>query len=248
MKVRLVLSGGAARGISHIGVIKALEDLGFQITALSGVSAGALVAVFYSSGYDPQDMLSLVNRLDWLTYIRPRFPKLGLFSLSKAVKFLESLIPYKNLEDLPIKTSVCCLDIHSGETLYFQKGEIAPITLGSCALPGIFEPVRYKNYHLVDGGITNNLPIEPIADGEGVLIGVDVNPKERTQRASNIIQILIKSFSLAVSSNVEKRKSVCDIVIEPPLHGFNLISVRKAKELYQLGYKATMDVMKNYVK
>ncbi len=248
MKVRLVLSGGAARGISHIGVLKALEELGFQVIALSGVSAGALVSVFYSSGYKPEEMLSLVKNLDWLTYVRPRFPKLGLFSLSKAVKFLESLIPYKRLEDLPIKTNICCLDITSGETLYFDKGSIAPITLGSCAVPGIFEPIKYENYHLVDGGITNNLPVEPLIEGEGLLIGVNVNPKDRSQRTSNIIQVLLKSFALAVNSSVDKRKSMCDVVIEPPLQGFSLVNVRKAKELYELGYKATMDVMKNYVK
>lgn len=248
MKVKLVLSGGAARGITHIGVLKALEELGIQITALSGVSAGALVSVFYSSGYTPEEMLNLVRGVDWLGYIRPRFPKLGLFSLSKAAKLLESLIPYKRLEELSVRTNVCCLDIGSGETVYFDEGNIVPITLGSCALPGIFEPVKYENYHLVDGGITNNLPVEPLIQGEGLLIGVNVNPKSKSQRVNNIVQILLKSFTLAVSSNVDKRKSMCHVVVEPDLRGYSLVSVNKAKELYEIGYKTTIEVMRSYVK
>ena len=79
MKVALVLSGGAVRGVAHIGVIKALEDLGFEISAISGVSAGALVGAFYCAGYTPEDMLKIVKSKHWLRYIKPRLPKLGFF-------------------------------------------------------------------------------------------------------------------------------------------------------------------------
>ena len=247
MKVNLVLSGGAARGIAHIGVIKALQDLGVQIVGISGVSAGALVGTFYSAGYSPEDMLHIVKKGQWLRYIRPKLPRLGLFSLSTAVKFLEDTIPYKRVEELPIKTYMCALDIKSGEVLYFERGDIPLILLGSCALPGIFEPVRYEKYLLVDGGVANNLPIEPFVQREGLLVGVDVNPKEAVERVSNIAQLLIRSFVLAVRSNVDKRKELCDIVIEPPLQRYSLLNVGKAQELYQIGYKTTVEVMKPYV-
>ena len=79
MKIALVLSGGAVRGVAHIGVIKALEDLGFEISAISGVSAGALVGAFYCAGYTPEDMLKIVKSKQWLRYIKPKLPKLGFF-------------------------------------------------------------------------------------------------------------------------------------------------------------------------
>ncbi len=248
MELRLVLSGGAVRGVAHIGVIKALEELGFKITSISGVSAGALVGVFYSAGYKPEEMLSLVKSSDWLYYIRPRLPKLGLFSLSKAVKFLESALPYRSIEELPLKTYLCALDIKSGETLYFDRGELFPVLLGSCALPGIFEPIKYRDYLLVDGGITNNLPVEPLLKEEGLLVGVDVNPKERVEKVGNMVYLLMRSFLLAVRSNVDKRKELCEVLVEPPLHNYGLFNIRRAKEIYELGYRSALDILKRHVR
>jgi Predicted esterase of the alpha-beta hydrolase superfamily len=100
MKVALVLSGGAVRGVAHIGVIKALEELGFEISAISGVSAGALVGAFYCAGYTPEDMLRIVKSKHWLRYIKPRLPKLGFFSLTDAKRFLKDHLEVERIEEL----------------------------------------------------------------------------------------------------------------------------------------------------
>lgn len=247
MKVNLVLSGGAARGIAHIGVIKALEELGFEIASISGVSAGALVGAFYCAGYKPEEMLKIVVSNTWLRYIRPKVPKLGLFSLNKAVAFLRNHLHAERIEELRRELWITALDINSGRTIYFNSGELYPILLGSCALPGIFEPVRYGDFLLIDGGVTNNLPVEPLLGRMGLLVGVDVNPTLQGESLRNIFQILMRSFLLAVRSNVEKRKELCQVVIEPELHKFSTIDLWNAKDIYRLGYKKTLQVMKAYV-
>ncbi len=248
MKVNLALSGGASRGIAHVGVIKALEELGFEIGAISGVSAGALVGAFYCDGYTPEEMLKVVKSREWLKYLRPTVPRLGLISLKHAEKYLRSMLSVERIEDLSKRLFIGAVDIKSGKTHYFDSGSLFPLLLGSCALPGIFEPVRYKSYILMDGGITNNLPVEPLLGMEGMLVGVDVNPNTPLERVGNIFQILVRSFLLAVRSNTEKRKELCHVLIEPDLYSYSPLSLLKADEIYRLGYEKTLQVMKAYAR
>jgi len=194
MKVNLVLSGGASRGIAHIGVIKALEELGFEIRAISGVSAGALVGAFYCDGYTPEEMLRVVKSKEWLKYLRPAIPRLGFVSLKEAEKYLNKMLSIRRIEEAKKKLFIGALDIKSGKTFYFDSEDLVPILLGSCALPGIFEPVRYKDYLLIDGGITNNLPVEPLISMDGMLVGVDVNPSEQVEKIRNIFHLLVRRF------------------------------------------------------
>jgi len=246
MKVALVLSGGAVRGVAHIGVIKALEDLGFEISAISGVSAGALVGAFYCAGYTPEDMLKIVKSKHWLRYIKPRLPKLGFFSLTDAKRFLKDYLEVERIEELKREFHICALDILSGNTLYFSEGELYEPLLGSCALPGIFEPVKFKNFLLLDGGITNNLPVEPVQNKGLFIVGVDVNPTSTTGKPRSLFAVLIRSFLLAVRSNADRRKELCDVVIVPDLNDHSPYNLWKLDELYHLGYKKTLEVMKDF--
>jgi len=217
MRVNLVLSGGAARGIAHIGVLKALEDLGYTVKALSGSSAGAIVAVFYADGYSPEDMLRLVKETKWLSLFQPRIPRSGLFSLRRAEGYVRELISVDRIEALRKKVFICATDLLSAKAVYFSRGDLVPVLLGSCALPGIFEPIQYKEYVLIDGGIMNNLPVD--------------------------VSILVRSFFLAVRSNTDKRKELCDVVIVPDLVNYSPLNVRRADDLYALGYRETLRVM-----
>ncbi len=248
MEIELILSGGAARGVVHIGVIKAIEELGIKIKSISGVSAGAIVGTFYSAGYKPGEMMKILRNINWFSILRPKLPGLGFFSFAKAEKKLMEYIKYEKLEDLPSKLIICSLDIKTGETLYFEKGDLIPVLLGSCALPGIFEPVEYGEYLLVDGGITNNLPVEPLVKSDLLKVGVEVNPVYFEGKPKGIISILVRSFLLAVRSNIEKRKDMCDIVIEPDLKGYTPLDIGKIEDLYNIGYKTAVKVLKNHVR
>lgn len=247
MRVNLVLSGGAARGVAHIGAIKAFEELGIKIKALSGSSAGALVAVFYSQGYSPEEMLKLIKRTRWITLFKPKIPRKGLFSLSKAEKELKNLIETDRLEDLPIKTFVCVTDFLKAKPLYFDRGDLVPVLLGSCALPGIFEPVIYEGNVFIDGGVMNNLPVEPFERYRTPKVGIDVNPIEEVENVGNIVNVLLRSFFLAVRSNVDKRRELCDVVITPDILSYSPLDIRKADDLFRLGYEKTLKVMRKFI-
>ncbi len=247
MKVNLVLSGGMARGVAHIGVLKALEELDIDVAALSGVSAGAIVSVFYSAGYPPEEMLKILKAIRWLRIFRLKVPRKGLFSFKRAERELRKYIHHERLEELPVKTWICATDFLEGKPLYFSEGELTPILFGSCALPGVFEPVKYENYLLIDGGIVNNLPVEPFRRSRRKLVGVDVNPTNRVKKAKGIVHILARSFLLAVRSNVDKRKEFCDLVIVPDIADYSPLDINKIDELYKLGYRKAMEELKKLV-
>ncbi|WP_448587819.1 patatin-like phospholipase family protein [Thermocrinis sp.] len=244
MRINLVLSGGAVRGVAHIGVIKALEELGFEIVGVSGVSAGALVGAFYCAGYTPEEMMRILRGKEWLKYIKPKVPKLGFFSLLLGEDFLRKYLQVDRIEDLEKEFHICALDIITGKTIYFSEGDLYKPLLGSCALPGIFEPIKYKHFLLVDGGITNNLPVEPFLEGGIPIVGVDVNPMNTVDKPKNLIGLLLRSFLLAVRSNADKRKELCDYVIMPELEKHSLYNLWNLDEIYHLGYRKCMEVMK----
>ena len=244
-EVSLVLSGGAAKGIAHIGVLKALEELNIKVKRLSGTSAGAIVSVFYAYGYSPQDMLEIIENLNWFKLFKLKTPRIGLIGWEKAQEFLKDYISIEKLEDLNKPVSLCAVDLYTGKPLYFSTGELTPILFGSCAIPGIFEPVQYKSYLLIDGGVMNNLPVEPCEMYDEPIICVDVLPITQEKRIKNIFDVLVRSFFLAVRSNSEKRKRYCDIVITPDLSNYSPLDVKKAKDIFLRGYKDTLRVLKD---
>ncbi|RUM31299.1 MAG: patatin-like phospholipase family protein, partial [Aquifex sp.] len=118
---------------------------------------------------------------------------------------------------------------------------------GSCSIPGIFEPVKYEDFLLVDGGIVNNLPVEPLEKFKEPIIGVDVLPVTQEKEIKNILHLLIRSFFLAVRSNSEKRKEFCDVVIEPHLKNYSPLDVNKADEIFLRGYESTLKTMSKFI-
>lgn len=244
MKVALVLSGGAARGIAHIGVIKALEEMDYEIVVLSGSSAGALVSVLYASSYTPEEMLKIVKEVRWFSVLRPGFPRRGFISWRKASEVLKDLVRVDRLEDLKKKVYVCATDLLSARSVYFDRGDLVPIVLGSCSLPGIFEPVRYESYLLIDGGVMNNLPVEPVKDVNALKVGVDVNPVGQVKDVKGILRVMVRSFFLAVRSNAEARKDMCDVVIVPDLLGFSPLDIGRVDDLFRAGYESAMRSLK----
>ncbi len=248
MKFGVVLSGGAVRGLAHIGVLKALEENGIYPKYISGASAGAIIGVFYGAGYSPREMEEIALKTNVFEYIKPNIPpNKALFSLEKLDRFLEKYISEKDLSQLKKKVFICATNLNLGFPEYFSKGDIFTLLSASSALPFIFSPVKIGDYTYVDGGITNNLPVEPLVNLADFKIGIDVNPLGVEKDLNNSVKILMRSFFLSIRSNVDVRKSYCDIFIQPePLLDVGLFSTWKMKEAIEIGYRYTKEVLKNY--
>jgi len=153
-EIGLILSGGGARGIAHLGVLKSLLELGLNPSFIVGISAGAIMGALYSSGMKIDEILDIYKKEE------KSFKKLSVYknlNSKNKTEFLKSVfekyLPVKTFEELNIKLYVLSTDIKSCERVIFSDGNLIKAILASSAIPFVFEPVKHKDYLLVDGGV-----------------------------------------------------------------------------------------------
>lgn len=245
MKIGIALSGGGSRGLAHLGALKALEELGIKPTVIAGSSAGSLVGAFTAAGYSPDFIFEAIQSLGILNSIKFAFNRFGLFKMDKLETILLKYIPHNSFEKLKTPLIVCATDIEKGVAVYFSEGELIKPVIASCSIPGIFEPIKFQNRILVDGGVTNNFPIEQLEGICDFIIGVNVTPVSNEMPINSAKDILTKSLYLAIRNNSAEKLKRCDIAIEPTeIYNYNGLSLSKSKEIYQLGYENTLRAAK----
>ncbi len=176
--VALVLSSGGARGLAHIGAIEELEEQGYRITSIAGCSMGALIGGVYAAG-------KLKEFRDWMkTVDRKKMLELTDFSLSlnhivKGSRIIEAImefVPDLPIEELPISYCAVATDLKAGHEVVFRKGSLFNAIRASISLPSFYEPVHRNGMILIDGGVTNPIPMNRVVRHEGdILVGVDVS-------------------------------------------------------------------------
>ena len=150
-KVSLVLSGGGARGIAHIGVIEELEKQGYEIVSISGTSMGSLVGAIYSLGKmeEFKNWIYTMDKLDIFKYIDFTFSTQGLVKGDRVFNKMKEFIPDRNIEDLKINYSATATDITNKKEVVFTKGSIYEAVRASVAIPTVFTPVKIENSLLI---------------------------------------------------------------------------------------------------
>ncbi len=243
-RIGIVLSGGAVRGFAHIGVLMALEEKGIIPQYVSGTSAGSIIGAFYCAGYTPSQLFEIAEEINFLAHIRPNIvPKKSLFKIVNLDKTLKKYIKQTNIEDLPKPFFVGISNLSDGVPEYWDKGDITTALLCSSSLPFFFEPVCVNGKLYVDGGLMNNLPVEPLIDKCDYIIGVEVNPLWKEKNLNNIVSISLRSFYLAIRSNIEVRKRYCNVFIQPPsLSKIGLFELWKWKEAVKIGYEFVKNI------
>lgn len=179
-RIGLALSGGGARGLAHIGVLKILDEAGIPISFIGGSSMGGIVAALYASGMSPVEIESAaLNKSKVSELIRladPTALRRGLFEGQRIRSMLAEWIKgVASFDQLRIPLVLCAVDLNSAREIAFKDGELLPIMMATSAFPGVFAPVNYLGYHLVDGGVLNNLPVDRVRElGADLVIAVDV--------------------------------------------------------------------------
>lgn len=178
-KLGLALGSGAARGMAHIGVLRALEEEGLKPDIVVGTSIGALVGGMYAAG-KLEDFTEIALGLNWKETARylaeVSFPRSGLLEGSKITELLTEIVGKKKLEDLQILFRSVTTNILSGEEVVIQEGELVKAIRASIAVPGVFTPARYGEAFLVDGGMVNPVPVNICRNlGAQRVIAVDLN-------------------------------------------------------------------------
>ena len=274
-KVGLILAGGGAKGVAHLPVIKAIEELGIPIDFVAGTSIGAIVGGLYACGYNPDEIFDLVNEIDWTNFFvdKPRTPvesilsehsvdsnlvKIGFdksFSLSMDSGFAsgeriyqffkEKTLKYPSnihFDDLEIPFRAVATNLLTGESELIESGDIAEAIRASMSIPGIFTPAKIGDKYYIDGGVTDNFPVEAAVDfGCDIIIAVEISDDLVTEISafdSNYLVAVAQMFYMTQAPRNRPKYPLADFVFIPDLEDNNLLSFKNVQEIWDLSEKS----------
>lgn len=244
--IGLALGGGGARGFAHIGVLRALEEMGIKPDVISGTSAGSIIAALYADGYAPQHIIRLFSELDVKELVDVTIPRNSLLKMDKFIHFIDKRLHSKRIEDLKIPTYIVATDFDNGKSVAFDKGDLAIRIAASCSIPIVFPPIAIDGIHYVDGGVMRNLPVTPIRDLCDVVIGINVSPMQHEQYENNLLSITNRAYNFLSCGNVFPDIAQCDILIEnEDISGYNVFDIDEQEKIEELGYQKAIEVLNN---
>jgi len=248
--VGLALSGGAARGFAHIGVVKVLQQNEIPIGYVTGTSVGSIVGALFCGGYGWQEMLDIAEALKWQELVSPTLSGMGLVSSKKLERFMGELLGELDFDELEIPFRAVAVDISRGEEVVFSSGSVARAVRASSAVPGIFEPLVVDDRALVDGGVLNNLPVALARDmGARKVIAVDLNAdRADVAQPVNLLDVTLRSFVMLLNASSTDGREDADVLIQPELDEFSYHDLSAADELVKRGEEAATKVLKKLKK
>ena len=250
MKIGLALSGGAARGIAHIGALKALKEAQIPIDMVAGTSSGALIGALYASRLDIETIERVALDLKWREFADFTLPKMGLISGKGIEEFISEHTGVSDFKELKIPLAIITTDLISEREVVFREGLLARIVQASCSIPGVYTPVKYKDMLLVDGGVINILPTDVLRRmGADFVIGVDVNTKATIgPEPKNVFQVILQSWDVISRQGAKRARQDADLIIYPEIGDISKVDLKRARELLQAGYQATREVIPQITK
>lgn len=252
IKLGITLSGGAARGYAHIGVLQALHEANVQIDVISGTSMGAIIGLFYAAGYEPRQILELVKkeRMDHVRRIVKNNHRRdgGLADYRFLRRIIYKYIPHNHFDSLQIPYYCCVTDLNHGQAVCIgHGGYLAQYVTASASIPFIFSPVIINGITYVDGFVMNDLPIEPlIQEGCNVTIGsyLDIDSTINQFRSRN--EIWSRVQTLVFAANIHDRIPFFDYLIPINIHGLQSFDFDHVDAFYFYGYQAGRRLLDNH--
>lgn len=259
-EIALVLSGGGARGLAHVGVIRELEDQGFKIKSITGTSIGALVGGLYALG-------KLDEFENWMVKQKPygfirlmdiSFRRNGILKGERILHKLRKEIPGIDIEKLDIPFQCIATDIHSQSSVVLNSGRIYEAIRASIAIPSIFTPVQKGEMLLVDGGVLDNIPVDFAlkTSKSDVVLAVDVNARipfnnnsrKHSPRKVSMFRLSNQVISLMTETigDLKLKQTPPDFLIEVSRFSCELYEFYKAQKQIEYGRQCAREQLKNY--
>lgn len=247
-KVGLALSGGAARGMAHIGVLRALVENEIPIDCVAGTSAGSLVGGAMASGLSLDDIEALAKGMRWRDVGRITMSRLGVQTNERLEQYLRERLPVTRFEELPIQFAAVATDLKSGQAVVMRDmGDVPFAIRASCAIPGWYIPVIDEiGRQLVDGGLVANVPSSIARSlGAEIVIAVDVNSEGAKFLGPSIslIGIVLQSMMLVQRTVSSYELKLADVVVVPRVGHIRWDEMGRAEELIKAGYEAAIEII-----
>jgi NTE family protein len=241
--IGLALSGGAARGIAHVGVLRALHENSIPIDCVAGTSSGSLVGGAWASGMPVDQIAELGRKLHWRDVGRVTLSRLGMQSNERLEEYLRERLPITRFEDLPMPFAAVATELKSGAAVVMRdQGDIPFAIRASCTIPGLYVPVTdEQGRQLVDGGLVAVIPSSIARSlGADIVIAVDVNAEGATFMApsSSVIGVMLQSMLVVQRTASHYQLSLSDYVIKPKIGHIRWDEMGRADELLEAGYDA----------
>ncbi len=201
-KIGLVLGGGGARGLAHIGVLKVLEKEGIKPDFIIGVSMGSLIGSCYSLGMKVEELEKIALSFDRKKAIKDLLDisnlKSALLKGRKVEKFVDRLLGNNDFSDTNIPITIVSTDLSSGSQVLINKGKLKEAVLASIAVPGIFPPIENNGVYLVDGGVLNPTPVDvALKKNPDIIIGVDLIMGETLSTFnSSLVNNILRTYDI----------------------------------------------------
>lgn len=250
-EIGLVLSGGGAKGMGHIGVIKAMEELGVEADIVAGTSAGAIVGALYASGVSSKEMFDYMSKMSLFNFKNYAWSKPGFIDGLKFQKDLLGLLSCKKFEELQKPLYVIATDLLNARQKIFSKGDLIKPIMGSSAFPGLFSPVEIADTYYVDGGVLNNFPTEVIRSRCQHMIGVHVQSisKIDKKKVGNMISVVQRIYAILTRADATTKYNECDVLIAPKeMMQYNTFELKKFKEMHDIGFEQGKKQLEAYFK
>lgn len=235
-KIGLALGSGGARGFAHLGVLKVLSDANIHIDYIAGSSIGALIGGLYGVGHTNDTMYKMATTFKRKYYLDFTVPKMGFIAGDRLQALVKMITHGKKIEECDPILNIVATDLHTGERVIFKKGFLHEAIRASISIPGIFVPVRRDNMLLVDGGVTDRVPVSVAKDmGSDFIIGVDVSSFTGDSHIHSIFDVIMQSIDIMQKEMVNYQELAADIMLKPDVTHFNSKAFTNIEEIIKIG-------------
>jgi NTE family protein len=240
----VALSGGGAHAAAHAGALLALERAGIPIEGIAGVSGGALVAGAWAGGADLRGLVEQAAALHPWTWVRGWGG--GLLSGTRLGMMIDEFLPVPTFEGLRVPVIVVATDVDTGEAVVFRKGNIRDAVRASCSFPGVFPPMLLDGRRLVDGGVSEVVPVRrarEMAGDSGVVLAVDCNAGGRWPAASSFAAIALRAGLTILRGRTRGELAGADLVVAPSIGESGWMRPTRIPQFAKAGEEAVDEAM-----
>jgi len=269
-RIGLALGGGGAKGLAHILMLEALDELGIRPHVIAGTSIGAIIGALYAAGLSGRDiraqveqffvdekeakdnLFALPKSVRWLDFIDPALASGGVLDSDDFIEFIGEILPTRRFRKLQIPLKVVTAELLTGQGVVIDSGDLLPALQASMAVPGVFPPVKLDGHLLVDGGVANPLPYDLVRKGSDIVIAVDVSGEREIEDGKSLssIGVLLQSFHV-MSNNIlaEKLKQRRpDVYVRPNISNVRVLEFYKAREVFEQAAPARREFVRDIKK
>jgi NTE family protein len=244
----LAFGGGVVLGAAHIGVLKAMHEVGFTADCVAGTSIGSFIAALHAFGKSWEEIETVALDLDWSDLSGLTISGYGLLSIRKFGDIVKRMLGSRRIEDAQIPLAIVATDICTGRKVVMRRGDVALAVMASSSIPGIFRPVEYRGMLLVDGVLTENVPVSPLSDmGANRIVCIDLLGRHTFRRPEHMATLLLNSFYSAMRAVSQMQIQGADLVISPDLSAFSLVDMSAVPAILETGYREALPVLKTWM-